>query len=608
MAFKKKSSKKSSKKPVSPTRVYAYYAKPPDRRDEALVAIRKAHTYYNKLVEIDRERWGSRTALVDVHVEDLLHAEKDLAQRHKAKNAEIKADRSKRRSRKTDPVLAEQLKSLEQGHREARKLLNKRRKELRLVMKDELSEIDAEADSKVRAARNICDVYWGTYLLREKAIQQAKKDCMNPVKCAKARKPLGPPKFKSYTGEGDVGVQLQGGLSVEDLFGFKDTRLRMRMTSPKFAEVWMRTGSEGRAPIWTIMSIRLHRPLPEGGIIKWARLFRTVTANKEKWSFQFTVSDPTVQVPVRIDKTKVGIDLGWRLKKDGSLRIAYLSDHVEVVLPTDIKKKFEHAEEIRSLRDKEFNLAIEKLQNVKTSLPNDPRSGLDLRSGEELPSLRRWASTSSQWRRKGKLVRLIRAWESEAPECEPHTLSFLQEWAKQDLHLWQWEAFERKKASRQRREFYRLKADQICQQYATIKLENLDVSDLARLPTNGAKDSVLPQIARRNRVMAGVSKFTDALMMMAAKHGTSIQKVKVQNTTRECSHCGYVNRWKDQSELVLICGGCGVSWDQDQNAADVIVARTPVVFLPPGAARSKLTPEQGRWAKRSQPDPPHEAV
>ena len=58
-----------------------------------------------------------------------------------------------------------------------------------------------------------------------------------------------------------------------------------RSTKRIYARVWMRVGSNGKRkePIWCVAPVILHRPWPNGALLKWAHLVRRHVGTHAKW-------------------------------------------------------------------------------------------------------------------------------------------------------------------------------------------------------------------------------------------------------------------------------------------------------------------------------------
>ena len=199
------------------TIVYRYGLLPPIE-GAALVdeQISLAHKYYNKRIELERQRRAELTAATADDVTRDLEAsiaaeESALAVARKR----ISSDRSDARSpdagdaRPAKAIVA-RLKELRQQLRDRRKA---RREDPEVVAASKLVN-DAHGE-RARAARSECGVYWGTYLAIEEATNQA----------AKAN---GEPKFRRWTGDGLIGVQCQNGLPASELLDAADTPMRVR--------------------------------------------------------------------------------------------------------------------------------------------------------------------------------------------------------------------------------------------------------------------------------------------------------------------------------------------------------------------------------------------
>jgi hypothetical protein len=122
----------------------------------------------------------------------------------------------------------------------------------------------------------------------------------------------------------------------------------------------MRIGStEKGEPVWAAIPIVMHRPLPEGGQIKWALLVRRRTGRRMRYSVQFVVEH------LSEEKEKIGpqsgavaIDINWRLTPEG-LRTAYwVGDDGQsgtIALPQEWLKEMGRVDDLNSKRDLLFN-------------------------------------------------------------------------------------------------------------------------------------------------------------------------------------------------------------------------------------------------------------
>ena len=125
--------------------------------------------------------------------------------------------------------------------------------------------------------------------------------------------------------------------------------------------------------------------------------------------------------------------------------------------------------------------------------------------------------------------------------------------------------------NRRRKDNYRVLASQLSKRYHTLVLEDFDLRNVAMLKEVG-DDAYVNKIANHNRFLANISELRDVLKNAFGKCG-EIEFVEAANTTKICSYCGFVNRFDQAKHLIHQCRGCGVVWDQDDNASTNIRRR-----------------------------------
>jgi hypothetical protein len=611
-------------------RVYRYGLRPPTENAELVrEQMRLAHAYYNSLVEIERDR---RTQVREVeqtlgNIAELETTAKAADVAALAKHAEIKATRSNARARAETAQQKADLAALRQDRkaalerlREARRLVHlassaaevedvetataearkkahapgltpeAARKAEKALKKAEavaeawralsptekhkveaavvvLRRIEATSHENVKKARSESGVFWGTYLRVEQAIDQAKKmplfDGTEP----------NDPRFRRWTREGSVSMQIQGGETAETICAGTDTRLRLVPSAPiskhgrrpsdpqsrrsalkSWATLYMRVGSEKRDPIWAAWPLRLHRPLPPGAIVKWADVHCHRVGPHEEWSVTFTLEMDADHRPSPATDLAIGVDLGWRIREAGIRVAAWHSEDgaaEEFVIPRAVFERITKADDLQSIRDKMFNAA-------RAALLQD-LAGLELP-----PWFAERTKTLSQWASCARLAALALHWRKERFNGDETAYYALEDWRYRDHHLWEWESHQRTKALRHRRELYRLFAAQMSRKYSHLVIEEFDLRPIAR-----RKDESENETARRSRQRAAVSELRQALIH--AFH--SYEKVPAPMTTRDCHACGATNTWDQAAEVEHRCTACGVTWDQDANAAKNILDR-----------------------------------
>ena len=196
------------------------------------------------------------------------------------------------------------------------------------------------------------------------------------------------------------------------------------------------------------------------------------------------------------------------------------------------------------------------------------------------------------WRSPGRFVVALRALEAADGEQDAALVARLRDYAERDRHLWRYETGCRRGALGHRREIYRIFARRLADQAAFVAIEDLDLRDFVEHPAveDGAPTTTPSD---RGRVEAGLSELRQA---MRSALGDRLIEIVPENTTRTCCSCGARCQWDQAAELEHRCETCGVSWDQDENAAENIRARGEIAR----AARDVLAAENGDVSKTSK--------
>jgi hypothetical protein len=557
------------------TRVYEYGCGEPttnaDRLDEQLLL---AHRYKNKLTEIERARREKVRAIISEHG-DVAPLEDEVAAQAstlKELRETIKRARVAARSRGADTGL------LERQAKELASQLKERRAELRAIRKAiandpqtkaRLHETDQQARDAVKATRAESGLYWGTYLSVEQDMDRARKGRMDP-------------RFRRWTGDGRVSVQMQGGATVAAVLGGDDTRLQIDPPDPA---AWsspvrgerrraarttcrIRVGSMGRAPLWCELPVTMHRPLPANGRIKWAHVHRSRVGRKHRYKLLVVVSFEEHE-PTPSGSDVVAIDLGWRavdVPQDGearrALRVGYWQDtsgdHGQVLLEPGILERLKTCERLRSIRD-------QHLDEMRPRLVEWARDA-------DLPEW--WAEraeTLAQWRSAARLAALMMHWRENRFDGDEEMFAAAEAWRKQDAHLYDWESNLRDKVTRRRREAYRVFAAQVARRYKAVILEHFDLRRVARKAApEGEADA--NQAARHHRTWAAVSTLRQAIIDACEREGLDVITMPSAYTTRTCHQCGSVESWDQAEQILHRCSQCGDVWDQDRNAAINLLA------------------------------------
>lgn len=550
-----------------PSRVYSYGARPPtDPAQFAAVEdqMRRAHRYRNALVEHER----ARRAIVDATLAELspqllaVEAAIPPAERRvEAAVADLTREQARQRKKVRPVALAESIAAA----RAALRTLRDERKRLRagLFASPAWAERQAEIEDAAKAAkkelRSACGLYWGSYLHVEQSMGGARAGA--------------PPRFAAWDGGGHLAVQCQGGLSVPDLLAGGSPLLAIEAAPPRPARakngralpaVRFRIGSTpSGAPVWASVPVVIHRPLPDDAAVKWAHLVRRRVGTHCEWRVQFVVSRESGWAPTdRAASGVVGVDVGWRMRPDGSLRVAYwMGDdgaEGELALDAGWLGQMRKVEDIASIRDGLLNEAKTKL-------------AAGLRAADvtkELPDwLREALQTLHAWRSARRLAALEIRLRGTMPAqglcaCDAsysRTVDELEGWRKRDRHLLEYEANLRDQLQRNRADRYRVFAAQMRRRYRTIVVESLDLRKFHATPAaeEPAKDGALKEHAR--------DACLSALLGALRETGAAVA-VPAQHTTADCASCGSRER-VDGEALSHRCSRCSELWDQDRNAA-----------------------------------------
>lgn len=580
-------------------KVYRYgLLKPTENNEEVRRQMLAAHRYRNTLVEIERARRAALRALMvskgDVAALDAAARAADV----EVVRLSTEAKMAKRDARAGVRAISEDTRAQLRMARSKKSEAVRRLREARNALRGD-QEFDAARDLineraayLRRSARAHCGAFWGTYLTIEAADQASRNmplfDGAEP----------NDPRFVRWTGDGSISVQLQKGLAADKVVDGTDTRLRVepgtlppkadpqskRSARKLYKVLAMRVGSEGRDPIWARWPMRMHRPFPEGAVVKWARVHLRNRGPREEWSVTFTVELPEAKRAHRGTEAAVAVNFGWRSgTSDEGLRVAtWLGTDGErgrLVLSEWDLARIEKANDLRSIRDKNFTAAhVALMSHLQTIML--------------LPTVPAWfrdaVKTLPHWRSPGRLASLAKRWRGQRFDGDSFAYDALEAWRYHDHHIWEWEASQRLKALRNRKEIYRVFAAKLASRYETLVIEDFDLREVAQLPAVDApKDNAT---ARTMRHAAAVSELRMALTLA---FGGDVQKVDPENITKTCHACGSVEHWDQRADVMHKCGSCGLLWDQDDNAATNLLRRRSTDAAAPEAA----DPQESRWTR-----------
>lgn len=576
-----------------PSKVLSYGAGAPvEGADVVDEQMRLAHRYRNALVAQEIERRRRVDEALRTLSPELATCEEAIAAAEKAlEDARVSIDRASAEARRKvrPPEAVEAVKTA----RSALKIERARRKELRstLFASEPWKAKDAEINewdlSERKRLRGSCGIYHSTYL----HVEQSMGGCRSGA----------PPKFKRWTGDGHLAIQIVNGMDVEKLFSGGDRRIQVeRPEEGKYrVAVKFRVKSEENGdPIWAVLPVVLDRArptsvakgkevFPAGVRIKWIHLIRRRIATQYEWRVQFIVSRKDGWArPDSSSSGDVGIDVGWRLRDDGALRTAYWigsdGEEGELVLPSGWMQEMRRVEFIRSCRDKLFDIARAEIAKWVGALEVKPEW------------LAEAAATLSAWKAPARLAALCLRWRENRIAGDDVTVTdggrhplyrtlyevdrkghlklsggegiyaLLEAWRRRDKHLYEFEGNLRHQLLRRRQDIYRVFAAQMRRRYKVAHIEDLDLRDFHILPKaeEPGVDGALKEHVR-DACLSVLRQSISQSMALMVEH-------PAKDTTRRCADCGHVG--EASISLILTCEGCGKKEDQDRRAARNLLA------------------------------------
>ncbi len=569
---------------TTPVRVYTYGCHHKGilhNQELADVQFRKAHEYQNALILVEKERREKVRAVLGDAVdatEAKVKVDAINTEIFEIKKAALSANAGARKKVKNPEAVA-RLKILFADAKIAREALKAEKRDKvkdNPVIQAALEEINTSALTKVKELRGASGLYWGTYLIVEKSVDQQRKSVMDPE----------PSKF--FTGEGRIGIQFQGGLNMTQIES--DTRMRLipiegskRSGGKYLAECWFRIGSEGVKPVWAKINVVVHRPLPTDSKITWAWLHREVRGRKHIYRLQLTV-ESTEFAPLHAGGSgRLAVDLGWRVANRGlgGLRVAVWKDDQgktnEVRLDTGMLSALDYRTQLQGIEDSHFERVRGELADwIKEhpeTVPQDFASRLD---------------SLSLWKSAARLSAVIWKWKDARFPGDEQIFAAMNLW--RTRHFWHyrdWALNQQAKSHGHRLDLYRNIAVQLVPKYKEIVLEKLNLTKFQR-KAKGLEEGLTTTPQRFWKAMGAPSIFRQCLIDTAKKYGVTVTEIDPAMTTRKCNLCDNVSPWNQKEELVHTCTVCGGTWDQDENACDNMLdlASGPALSLASGPALS----------------------
>jgi hypothetical protein len=530
--------------------------------DTAIEQMRRRNDLWNRMVEIDND--------IRTKIDAILYAgapEEEL-QLLRAKIRELSSQLRRFRAGQASPNADGEQTRLEirsaiAAARGSLAEVKRARKENAKRGRMLLRRLDAERLAKLREAHDSAGLYWGNWTAIRGQYDVARARAMRTG--ARLR-------TQPWDGTGTVTVYFSRGLETAAVFGGNgrlqiDPVAKEAWTSPSRAvrrrlartRVRMRISANADgSPVWLEFPMVMHRPLPERGIIRWASIVREKVGLSWRHRLLLTVREPSPPEKPRLDKT-VGVDAGWRVVADG-LRVAYWcgsdNTHGALVLPQKDLAAF-----------KQFDSLQAAITGAHAAARSVFRSYIETRAVPD-----RWkalAMSAASSASPSALAAFFEAWTTTRFAGDDEAFAPLHAWYKRHVHLWTWQANLRDQLIRRRRELYRCFAAELAERFDCVFLRGIGLRRLSARSLE-AQNAIPPQ--RQHRFIASLSVLFRILQHTCEKHGVTVMRIKADQATMRCHACGALDPWDPATELVHTCSACGLTWDQDYNAARRVLA------------------------------------
>lgn len=378
---------------------------------------------------------------------------------------------------------------------------------------------------------------------------------------------------------------------------------------------------------WIDIPVVVHRPIPPDAAVKWIWLLVKKVNNRVTYSLMVSLEHKSFgdsRLEAKHEST-LAVVLGWKTRKDGSVRIATTYDGNtigEVLLHAStgpenrrgIRLYRQWDENIKGLfkvADTCFDVTKGRFEDWLESHPVDNLTDpfdRDL----SLSTINHWKShrklhrlTFAMLRRYNTNIDVESLWKAWKVECgvpfagspgvanpqdlflwknenhldtmlnwfEAHGVSnemarmslYLEWWRRKDNHLVTWGRLEQKRMKLSIREVYRCKALELAKQYSTIVLLNWDKAKAAKKPTLENDTRTQQEVeAAAIRQFAGPSGF--ALALKGAS-GDAFQTIDVKYISSSCCHCGGEPLPVTQDDGYRQCTSCKKTYRKNENYA-----------------------------------------
>ena len=545
--------------------------------------IYQGHAYYNQCIFVERHRRRAYRRLVNTIPVLKPYRAREAAIQEQLNRCydQINEEKIRQRSKQvTLPLVDAAITNLKKQLNKAR---NERKEKESLCLPQHPLVVAALTRVKEYAKHRSVELFdacranglgWHTANLYQKAIKQA---------CSAK----GLPKYRRWSGEGCIGIQLpesrhhehnkiltKGGVRVADLFGTckevtihePDESRAFCRRPPVVCDLLYGFGMEHtgkakrrRQQYKLELLVRLHRELPPEGVVTQIRIARVKDGRRFSHKIIFTVvqKPPATSVKTSI----VAFDLGWRYNpKTNTLTVATTVDtngnthRFEV--PSSILAAHTQLDELHRQR----SILLDDLkQQLKTWSETTPPTPAWQQFLEDVNKLQKSRS-------QRRFVQLIYRWRDEYFVHNDEIFKSLEMWRQNDIRLFQHEARLTRRVVEHRKKLAYEFIKGMCRLHDELVFEDIDISQLAK------RDNP----SQRNRSIGAPGEFRELAMSVCHREGRRYRTVSAVNTTVTCHICGKKNnkrRWPDPAAQIFTCQYCGARWDRDINGATNVLFR-----------------------------------
>ena len=419
----------------------------------------------------------------------------------------------------------------------------------RAATREPLSALEAARRERVKAARQLTaqeGLWWGHYNAVIASFEAARQQVMKLGAVIRRR---------HFDGTGRLTVQVQGGMTPEDLFGGARSEVRVGQALPatrKWHHLILTAYARGRQERRTVtVPMALHRHLPDGGLIKSVTLvIRRAAPGQMRYDAVFAVTVPEAPRQESVAaRPAAAVNVGWRTTPAG-LRIATLVDTAgrveQVILSEDILQRFELCEEMQADIDAAMNAMWADVRSMEWG--HAPAA-----MAEALEQLRQARRPHPR-----HLVRLLREWDDG---WEPSRQAMIRTWLRQDLRERRRHKQTLERTQRRRRDWMRKLVAAWVRRYGRIIVDEFSIARAGKIdPVEDTGSSQARKQARR----AAPGELRAWIQDAGRRAGLVIEE-RGGRLTSTCHVCGAPTSVPPDA-VMHRCMKCGALWDRDENA------------------------------------------